>query len=133
MSLRPRVNGDKPYAALASTAAIGPGIAAVELIDVKFRRREGAARAGLRAFRTQVAFVCCIAGPFTQPTPNAFCHPVRPTSENRQAEACPTFLDAAPEAAQEAGGGVYGACHQSSPRAAPEHTPAHRVAMYGAS
>src|SRR6266436_7530839 len=49
MSLRPRVNGDKPYAALASTAAIGPGIAAVELLDVEFGRRELAARAELRA------------------------------------------------------------------------------------
>src|SRR5260370_29665543 len=131
MSLRPRVNGDKPYAALASTAAIGPGIAAVELLDVEFGRREGAARAGLRAFRTQVAFVCGIAGPFTQPTPNAFCHPVRPTSENRQAEACPTSLDAAAEAAQEAGGGVYGAFHQSSPRAAPVNAPAPRLPMSG--
>src|SRR5260370_15207143 len=128
MSLRPRVNGDKHYAALASTAAIGPGIAAVELLDVEFGRREGAARAGLRAFRTQVAFVCGIAGPFTQPTPNAFCHPVRSTSGNRHAEPCLTFLDAAAEAAQEARRGAYGAVPQASSRAALRKAAARRRA-----
>jgi hypothetical protein len=71
MSLRPGVSGDKPNAALASTTAIGPRVAAVELFDVELGRRELAARAELRAFRTQVAFVCGISTPFAEAAPEA--------------------------------------------------------------
>ncbi len=76
-----------------SAAAVGPGIAAVELLYIEFGRRKRGARAGLRAFRTKIAFVGRIAAPFAK---------------------------TAPEAAEEARRGLCGVPHQSSPWAAPE-------------
>ncbi len=76
-----------------STAAAGPGIAAVELFDVELGRRECSARTGLPAFRTKVAFVGRVSAPFAK---------------------------AAPEAAQETRRSHCGLFHQSSPWAALE-------------
>src|SRR5260370_29909885 len=87
-----------------SAAAVGPGIAAIELFHIELGRRKCAARTRLPAFRTKVAFVSSI------PTP---------------------FAKAAPEAAQETRRRLCGIAHQSSPWAAPEKSAAQRVAMYG--
>ena len=71
-----------------SAAAVGTGIAAVELLDVELLRRKRGARAGLRAWRMKIAFVGGIAAP---------------------------FAEAAPEAAERARDGFWNARHQSSP------------------
>ena len=55
----------------ASAAAVGTRIAAVELLDVELGRRERAALAGLRIFRTKIAFVGGISAPFAKAVPEA--------------------------------------------------------------
>src|SRR5258708_11846108 len=87
-----------------TAAAVGLGIAAVELFHIELSRRKRGARTGLRAFRTEVAFVGRIAAPFAK---------------------------AAPQAAQESACNLCSVSHQSSPWAAPEWSAAHCVAMYG--
>src|SRR6266704_1879182 len=76
-----------------SAAPAGAEITPVELFDVELSWRECAARTGLRAFRTKVAFVGRIPAPFAK---------------------------AAPEAAEKTGGGFRGVSHQSSPWEAQE-------------
>jgi hypothetical protein len=76
-----------------STAAVGPGIATVELLDVELLRAEPGTNTGLRERRMKVAFVGGIATPFPETLP---------------------------ETEQQARGGLSYASHQSSPCAAPE-------------
>src|SRR5580700_10446467 len=90
----------------ASAAAVGPGVAAVDLLDVKLFRGERALLRALPAFCAQIAFVRSVPAPFPQAAPEAAKRPFR--------EFC--HLP-----------------HQSSPCAAPVKPSAHFVATYGAS
>src|SRR5882762_3129946 len=75
-----------------SAAAIGTGIASLELLEIELLRRKSRARAGLRARRAKIPLVGGIPAPFAEATP---------------------------EAAQRARDGFRNAPHQSSPCAAP--------------
>jgi hypothetical protein len=104
MSLLPRLGSNKFHFDATLATAIGTGIAAVELLDIKLGRRECPARTGLPALVTKISFVGGVATPFAKTTP---------------------------EAPKETRGVFCGTSHQSSPWTAPEKSAAQRVAMYG--
>src|SRR5690242_19938079 len=89
-----------------SAAAIGPGIAPIDLLQVKLLGVELAAIRILPAACAQIAFVGGVAAPFSQATP---------------------------EPAHRTYGDFCDQLHQSSPCATPVKSAAQRVSTYGAS
>jgi hypothetical protein len=54
-----------------SAAAVGTGIAAVELLDVELLRQKSGARDGLCAWRLKISLIGGIAAPFAEAAPEA--------------------------------------------------------------